>query len=92
MNIFADHSRLTQAASRLAKAQARFDVVVKQVQLIMKPLHDELQSANEAFKAICTQTAKDEAAHISVDLVGLLQVAQQAIDTKPLTESDRPAA
>lgn len=78
MSIFTDHTNLNKAASRVARAQARFDAVVKQVQMIMKPLHDELTTANEDLKKILLQTAKDEEGHILVDLQGLLNAGQLA--------------
>jgi hypothetical protein len=76
--IFIDHTKLMQATSRLAKAQANFNAVAEKVNTIMKPLHEELNAANEEFKKIVLQTAKDEAQHVTVDLNGLLAAATPA--------------
>lgn len=68
MTIFHDMTAVTVTAAALVKAQAEFDAVAKQCGLIMKPLHDQLQEANDAHKQAMLKAAASEAEHIEVDL------------------------
>lgn len=76
--IFADHTRMTVAASKLARAQAEFDAAAAKVNTIMLPLHAAVQDANDEFKQAVLACAKDEAAKISLytDLNTMLYAAE----------------
>lgn len=78
--IFTDMSAVVKAAAGYAKAQATFNAAAKQCGLIMKPLHDALQDADQALKQALNTAAADEAKLVTVDLSALLVTAleQQA--------------
>jgi hypothetical protein len=73
--VFNDMSQVAKAGAAYAKAQATFNAAAKQCGLIMKPLHDAVQDADQQLKLALNKAAEDEAKTIKVDLAALLQTA-----------------
>jgi hypothetical protein len=73
--VFNDMSQVANAGAAYAKAQATFNAAAKQCGLIMKPLHDAVQNADQQLKLALNKAAEDEAKTIKVDLAALLQTA-----------------
>jgi hypothetical protein len=73
--VFNDMSQVAKAGAAYAKAQAEFNAAAKQCGLIMKPLHDAVQDADQQLKLALNKAAEDEAKTIKVDLAALLQKA-----------------
>lgn len=74
--VFTDMSVLTTASAKFVRAQANFNAAAKLCGLVMKPLHDALQDADQALKQALNTAAGHEADGTKFDLNALLAVAQ----------------